>query len=248
MAGPAQGGHIMLAQFGRCVFVCSVVGSASPALASQILITHDKAVAGNVTPGDAIGYPVTLSRAGSYKLDSNLSPGAGKDGIVAASSDIAIDLNGFTISGGAAGGTNNGRFGIYDLGDRLTVRNGTIGAFTSVGPSAASAGIYAPNRAYLIVENMRIINSGIGIDSGGGSFTRIQDSTVSTNRGRGILCSTACQVQDSLVSSNGSDGIWCARGCLIEGNVVSYNLKSGIYIYDSGVVLGNTLIVRRQSF
>ena len=123
---------------------------ASP-VSAQVLITHSKALAGNVTPGDAAGFPVTLSIAGSYKLASNLLPGAGLDGIVAAAEDISIDLNGFRIAGGPAGGTNNARFGIWGQGDRLTVKNGTIGAFAGVA-------IHAPDRLYLTIEHIRIIN------------------------------------------------------------------------------------------
>jgi hypothetical protein len=215
----------------------------SPAFAAdgQILITHAKVGAGSITPGDDPGYPARLTRPGSYILGSNLTPGPGVDGIDVAATDITIDLNGFTISGGAAGGTSNGRYAILDRADRLTVKNGTIGAFRDLG-GTGGAGIYAPNRPYLIVENMRILNSGIGIESDGGSFTRIQDSTVATNKGKGIRCHTACEVSGSVVSGNGDDGIWCANACLIEGNVVSHNQSDGVVIYNSGSVLGNTIV------
>ena len=40
--------------------------SACPAMAADgvVLITHAKALAGNITPGDAPGYPITLSKTG----------------------------------------------------------------------------------------------------------------------------------------------------------------------------------------
>ena len=53
---------------------------ASPALA-QVVITQAKALAGNVTPGDAAGFPVTLSQPGAYILGSNLTVTGGKHGI-----------------------------------------------------------------------------------------------------------------------------------------------------------------------
>ena len=37
-----------------------------------ILIDQKTALAGKVTAGDAPGFPVTISQAGSYKLSSNL--------------------------------------------------------------------------------------------------------------------------------------------------------------------------------
>ena len=88
------------------LFALGAITAAIPeaSAAGEILITQAKALAGNVTPGDSPGFPVTLSLPGSYALASNLIPGPGKIGIVAAAPDIAIDLSGFTMSGGPSGG------------------------------------------------------------------------------------------------------------------------------------------------
>ena len=75
--------------------------SGSPAIAAdgEILITHAKALAGNVTPGDAPGYPITLSKTGSYRLGGNLIPGAGKNGIEITGDFVTLDFGGFTLNG-----------------------------------------------------------------------------------------------------------------------------------------------------
>jgi len=39
---------------------------------AQVVITQRQAQNGNVTPGDAPGFPVQISRPGSYRLASNL--------------------------------------------------------------------------------------------------------------------------------------------------------------------------------
>ena len=190
------------------------------AIDGEVLITQAKALAGNVTKGDAPGFPVTLSLPGSYKLASNLFPGPNENGIIAAASDITIDLNGFVMSGGPAGGTKNSLNGIIDLGDRLTVRNGTIGAFQT-------AGISAWNRAYLMIENMRIINGGAGIKNTYGAFTSVQNSVIATNRFTGIECGTFCSIEDNVVSGNGNIGVLIMSGTVL-GNTIMANGSYGI--------------------
>src|SRR5436309_3680687 len=65
-----------------------------------VLIDQNRALAGNVTPGDAAGFPVTISVSGSYRLSGNLTvPDANTTAILITAEDVAIDLNGFSILG-----------------------------------------------------------------------------------------------------------------------------------------------------
>ena len=82
----------------RLSIACALTLAASFAQA-QITIDQNKALAGNITPGDTPGYPITLSRPGLYKLVGNLSVPAGVDGIQIAADDVTLDMNGFTLSG-----------------------------------------------------------------------------------------------------------------------------------------------------
>lgn len=68
------------------------------AVDGQVLIDQAKAMAGNVTPGDAPGFPITISRSGSYKLSGNLTVPSPEVGIVITTSNVSIDLNGFTMA------------------------------------------------------------------------------------------------------------------------------------------------------
>jgi len=71
-----------------------------------VLIDQDRAMAGGITPGDAPGWPVTISATGSYRLVSSLNlGGAGANTtaieIVASGTGkltITLDLNGFLIA------------------------------------------------------------------------------------------------------------------------------------------------------
>src|SRR5438477_12305218 len=65
-----------------------------------VLINQNAALAGNVTPGDTPGFPVTISVSGSYKLSGNLTvPDANTSAIQISADYVTIDLNGFSIIG-----------------------------------------------------------------------------------------------------------------------------------------------------
>src|ERR1043165_6038008 len=90
-----------------------------------ILIDQNRALAGNVTPGDTPGFPITLSQAGSYRLSGNLSVPVDTDALLIAADHITIDLNGFSIIGQGTGA----EFGITSLAVEhadISIRNGTI--------------------------------------------------------------------------------------------------------------------------
>ena len=64
------------------------------------LIDQDLALAGGVTPGDLPGFPVEISRPGSYRLSGNLRVSVpGVHPIIIRADNVTIDLNGFTIQG-----------------------------------------------------------------------------------------------------------------------------------------------------
>ena len=55
-----------------CVCMLAAISSSLYAVDGIVLIDQNRALAGNVTPGDAPGFPVTLSQPGSYRLSGNL--------------------------------------------------------------------------------------------------------------------------------------------------------------------------------
>ena len=87
-----------------CVVVLGALVSL-PALAVDgvLLIDQNRAIAGNVTPGDVAGFPVSITRAGSYRLSGNLTAPAGVNGIEISADGVTLDLNGFSIAGAGAG-------------------------------------------------------------------------------------------------------------------------------------------------
>jgi hypothetical protein len=221
MAAPllaaAKSGDIqMLNRASVALAAAFALSLSAPAFADgEILITQAKANAGNVTPGDAAGFPVTLSQPGSYVLASNLQPPAGKAGIRIASNDVDIDMNGFRLNGAAVATT--GIFGV-DF-NSVTIRNGTIFDFDA-------HGIYTTGD-YWIVEDMRAIRNGANGIHVAGNYSAVRGSTVTGNGGTGIRCGTRCLVEGSTSSDNGAVGILLGSGTIL-GSVITNNTGFGI--------------------
>lgn len=150
----------------------ALVPVTASAVDGVILIDQNKALAGNVTPGDAAGFPVTIGQPGSYRLSGNLTVPAGIDGIVIAGSGITLDLNGFSIS--AAGGVAG--TGITDLSvprDRITIRNGQVSGF------ATSIRVQTSN--HVVVEDMMLGTQVTGLSIIVGDHSRIMRNIDSSN-------------------------------------------------------------------
>ena len=118
--------------------------AAGPALAQKagagsadgvITITQAKAVNGGVTPGDAPGFPVSITQPGSHRLAGNLTltdPNVGAIDIVSAG--VTLDLGCFTVQGPNAWAPHPGGPGL-------------VCTFPAVGPMPAGRQRRQPQRA-----------------------------------------------------------------------------------------------------
>jgi hypothetical protein len=180
---------------------------------AEIVITQAKAVAGNVTPGDTPGFPVTLSRAGTYSLGSNLSVPANRDGIVITAPDVTLDLNGFFM-----GGAGTADHGITGTARGVTIMNGTLVGFGENGINGQGP--------FWIVRDMRVINTrgfaaikcaesclvegsivfanknqGVDNQAGGGS---VIGNVIANNGGQGVASSGAGIGHNALILNDGN--------------------------------------------
>jgi hypothetical protein len=214
----------------------------APCFAAEILINQNKAQNGNVTPGDAAGFPVTISRSGKYKLGSNLVVPAGQTGIEVTAHGVTLDLNGFTIHNIQLG--FRGLIGIEQKPAlaRLTVMNGSIVRFQT--------GIKAPG-PFSVVENTTVIdNSQNGIEVG--NLARVSNNTAQNNGWAGIALGNDSRASQNILSLNaatvGTSAIHCQERCLIERNVVTQSVNGpGVFTQNGGLVIGN-LIAGNKSF
>jgi hypothetical protein len=216
------------------------------------LISQNNALAGNVTPGDAPGFPVTISQPGSYVLSSNLTvPDAFTTAIEIAADHVTVDLNGFAILGpvDCSGGfpcagepppIERGGDGVGSLLDNprfnITVRNGTV-----QGMGASGVSLYGDSN---VVEHVNArSNGGLGIilrrsiDSGAST---VRHAMAQRNGGVGIYVDVGL-VSHSTASVNENAGIFVGQG------TASYNFSNrngieGLLLGESVGYFGNNLL------
>jgi hypothetical protein len=150
----------------RCAVIKTValilrIASPADAASGIVYVNQASALKGDITPGDARGFPITISRSGSYKLSGNLRVSDPKKAAInITAANVSLDLNGFTIQGPCPTrdqcppGTGVASAGVYSVGYHTRIENGNITGFyygiASVRPS---------NR----VENMTISENNTGI-------------------------------------------------------------------------------------
>ncbi|MFC1602008.1 right-handed parallel beta-helix repeat-containing protein [Pseudomonadota bacterium] len=201
-----------------------------------ILIDQAKAMAGNVTPGDAAGFPVTIGQSGSYRLASNLTVADGtKDGIEITTNNVTVDLNGFSISG-SGNGIGRGIVGPSSI----TVENGVV-------RDMGGHGIELDSQAR--VQKVRSFGNGghgISVTSAG----ILNDNSAADNAGNGIRIGVTSVVIGNAANVNGGNGIEevvafqsppaQGGGSLVKNNTVGRNTGNGIVVGGSSMVKDNT--------
>jgi hypothetical protein len=224
-------------------FVCSiaaalVVGTMRlAAVDGVVLIDQNRALAGNVTPGDAPGFPVTISRSGSYRLSSDLMvPNQNTTAIDVTSSagSVSIDLNGFAIAGPTVCDASippvcaplaNDPSSIFGSGvgvrslasSTVTVRNGTIRGM-------GRYGVFVAGSPLVVVDKVEVRDNGFG-----GLFLGIAN------------------VYDSVVSRNGGFGIAGNQG-VMRGNLITRNAGSGIVSTGLQLLIIENTIIQNAEF
>lgn len=156
----------------------------------------------------------------------------GGDCLIINSSDVTLDLSGFTISGAGTGKGITSSASVHNV----TVRNGTVRAF-AVGVSLGGHGN--------VVEEVRIAdNTDTGLFLGAGG--RAQNLVIQGNFHIGALLSTACSFTTSMVRANGnsveSSGLAAGPGSTITGNTIWANIGTGLSASSGSTIIGNTVL------
>jgi hypothetical protein len=182
-----------------------------------IEINQTRALAGGVTPGDAAGFPVTISQPGSYRLTGNLDVPGNRDGVQIEANDVTLDLNGFTMFSSGEVGSNDGI--IVPLNEALNVeiRNGTVKRFFRHGIFALSSsqvrvikvravdnladGMRLEGESTLVDQCAAIDNGIFGINAAGDGSLVI-NSVMRGNSERGLAMGFRGGYRSNAISNN----------------------------------------------
>ena len=195
------------------------------------------------------GATFTITQPGSYYLATNiLYGGSSGSGIVIATNDVTIDLNGFTLAT-----TNSSSAGI-DAGAsvrNIVIRNGTIRDWGYIGIDLGGSD-------NCLFEDLLVISNGYrGIQAGYNSRVErcsfvgnddigffgfgpnvIVDSSAFRNSRSGFYLVQASTAQRCVAELNRDSGFEAFSGCVLVDCVAFINLTNGFTV-DSGVKLSD---------
>ena len=186
-----------------------------------VLISQVQALAGNVTPGDAPGFPVTISVPGSYRLSGNLTvPDQNTTAILLNASNVTIDLNGFSI-----------------IGPTVCTGYPTVTHCSNV-VGASGIGVYGQDYSNVTVFNGSVRGMGafgVYLLGSGGSVDKVH---ADANGVTGIYVINGT-VTGSTATGNGQRG-FDVTVSTVSGNTATGNVYFGIAASCPSTVIGNT--------
>jgi hypothetical protein len=212
--------------------------------------------------GDSPGLPVEITQPGSYVLTSSLTVPPVTDGIRITADRVALDLNGFSVTGPVtctgvpvtSCSAQNGVSGIHSSGQaETTVRDGFVSGF-------GNKGVFLGERASVInvktsengeeglflgdQANLRDVvahkNGYMGIVMGAGST--LENAKVTGNLYRGINAGEASSIRDSAFMDNGDIGLFAGFSSSVRNVSVVDNQDDGIMLFNGGSILSDSTV------
>lgn len=250
------------------LLLCLLSGAVASATNGVLGINQTCAVQTGCFPGDAPGFPVTITgTAGrSYRLTSDLGFGGfDTTGIEIAASHTTIDMAGFrivcsgfippsTVTTCAATGSGTGsgikaddpalRTGLEVHGGHILgmpgigVRLGDDCKVNGVDITDGGATGTICNKNGKISDSSASRNAGAGFVLGEGAF--VSGSTASENGAHGISAGGGSRVKDNVTNGNTGFGMICGRGSVVSGNASYENVGFGIQGGEGSTVTGNS--------
>jgi hypothetical protein len=172
------------------------------------------------------GFPYVISQPGSYKLSGNLVATTDHQAILFTTNNVALDLNGFTVTCTEQHAVaffrcvgDSPLSGVSDL----NIRNGVVAVSATVDGSSATIVSFDNSKA-VIVENLQVkmyspaVRGFVGLAAGSGSIVRHNIITPNGNfiGGLNVIC-------PGVIEGNVTGGIgtftFSTPGCVLVNNV-----------------------------
>ena len=218
--------HSILRNALSTIACLALIQGTANAVDGVLLINQSNAIAGNVTPGDTPGFPVSINLPGIYKLSSNLVvPNENTTAIQINVHNVTIDLNGFAILGPNVCATDG-----FNVAQPCTKPGNGMGI---------DGGTLVP----LNVENTRVMNGTIDGMGNIGLFAnvnaRVEKMNISSNGSYGIYTFGGV-ILDTLVRGNGNTGI-TTTGAIIRDSRSIFNRGYGMQTTNFSVISGSVI-------
>ncbi len=180
-------------------------------------------------------FPITISERGSYFLTRNLTATTPPLPVIAiTANDVHLDLNGFTVDGGAAASEV-----IRVSASFATVKNGVV-------RNAIGEGVLDDGGSGNTYRNLTLEDNGDGLSVGTGAL--VEDCLVRDNALNGIVVvagTIGATIRACNISGVHTVGVMVTGSrALVEGNhiVVSGTGSKGIIVGNRSTIRGNTFV------
>ncbi|HEX3718891.1 MAG TPA: right-handed parallel beta-helix repeat-containing protein [Verrucomicrobiae bacterium] len=179
----------------------------------------------NNTPGDSTTL-FKITQPGSYYLTTNITGVSGMAGIAIESSQVTLDLNGFSLTGvpGSLDGIRNTNGAIV----ALTIRNGIIRDWDGNGISGSGYGA-------IFSDLLAFGNGGDGMDV----FRATVRDCVAEDNGDAGISATESGIINCSATGN-STGFILAYSCHVEGCTAKFN-SYGLDVDSGSIVMNNSV-------
>jgi parallel beta-helix repeat protein len=152
-------------------------------------------------------------------------------GISIEAENVALDLNGFVITGAGSGFPR----GVISLEDNVSVSNGTVRSMYN--------GLHLQGEGARVERMYLLGNIAAGALVGAGAT--VSNNTITGNGSSGISAQASCLITHNSIRDGGSHGISTGSGCTVTGNTLSDNAGFGVNFnsafsgYGDNVLTGN---------
>lgn len=236
-------------------FSCMAFGDDEPPGPPGSAESHMKTL-NQIEPRSIItSLPFVITNRGSYYLTNNLSGVPGSNGIIIASSDVDLDLNGYSI----IGTTNAGSSGIVlDPGTNLMnlgIHNGIVSGWAESGVTltdgvncrlkdiSAMGNCRQTGTAILVGKDWEVDNCVAFQNYAGGfnigNYSRARNCRARENKGNGFDTGSGTVIENCLAAGNTGNGFFGQTESIIRNCVAMFNTNSGIYVGPNSLAIDN---------